>query len=81
MTYRGTVRGGVVVFDQQTAPADGTHVTVETAEDPSAVPAPTGRKPTVGEVLMQFAGIMDGDDLPADGSVNHDHYIYGTPKR
>ncbi len=21
------------------------------------------------------------DDVPTDGSVNHDHYLYGTPKR
>lgn len=33
----------------------------------------------LGEILLRFAGIAD--DLPADIAKNHDHYLYGTPKR
>jgi len=32
-----------------------------------------------GHALLEIAGTAD--DLPADLSVNHDHYLYGTPKR
>jgi hypothetical protein len=32
-----------------------------------------------GHALLEIAGMAD--DLPADLSVNHDHYLYGTPKR
>jgi hypothetical protein len=29
--------------------------------------------------LLKFAGIIK--DLPPDFSINHDHYLYGVPKR
>jgi hypothetical protein len=32
-----------------------------------------------GRVLFEMAGKVD--DLPADLSLQHDHYLYGTPKR
>ncbi|HEY2343225.1 MAG TPA: hypothetical protein VGH90_09365, partial [Chthoniobacteraceae bacterium] len=32
-----------------------------------------------GKALLEFAGTAD--DLPADLSMNHDHYLYGAPKR
>ena len=32
-----------------------------------------------GKVLLEVAGTAD--DLPANFSANHDHYLYGTPKR
>jgi hypothetical protein len=32
-----------------------------------------------GHALLEIAGTAD--DLPVDLSINHDHYLYGTPKR
>ena len=32
-----------------------------------------------GKALLEIAGTAD--DLPSDLSVNHDHYLYGTPKQ
>ena len=32
-----------------------------------------------GRALSEMAG--KADDLPADLSLHHDHYLYGTPKR
>ncbi len=32
-----------------------------------------------GAALLAIAG--SAKDLPADLSINHDHYLYGTPKR
>jgi len=34
---------------------------------------------TLGEALLEFAGTAEG--LPADMAENHDHYLYGVPKR
>lgn len=31
-----------------------------------------------GQALLEIAGTAD--DLPADLSINHDHYLYGTAK-
>jgi len=32
-----------------------------------------------GKALLEVVG--GADDLPADFSVNHDHYLYGAPKQ
>ncbi len=42
------------------------------------VEAPSARRGTFGEFLRSIAGTLDG---PGDWSVEHDHYLYGTPKR
>jgi hypothetical protein len=31
--------------------------------------------------LWGIVGILDDPDAPTDGSINHDHYLYGAPKR
>ncbi len=35
-------------------------------------------KPTAWDVLRPYIGTLD---MPADWSIEHDHYLYGTPKR
>jgi hypothetical protein len=74
MTYRGKIVGGVVVLDQEASLPDGTEVTIQPIEKSSAA-----EPSTLGQRLMQFAGKAKG--LPDDASRNHDHYLYGTPKR
>ncbi len=37
------------------------------------------RHQTLGEALLEFAGTAEG--LPPDMAENHDHYLYGVPKR
>ncbi len=42
------------------------------------------REPRLGEKLAElFADVPDEvwERIPEDGSEQHDHYIYGTPKR
>jgi hypothetical protein len=41
------------------------------------------RKPIWERILERSAAIPDKewDKLPVDGAEQHDHYIYGTPKR
>lgn len=40
---------------------------------------PMAGEESLGEFLLKFAGTFN--DLPSDMSVNHDHYLYGVPKR
>ena len=79
MVYRGHVKGGVVVFDSPVTLPDGAEVRVELL--PSAAEGPPldeeGR--TLGQKLMKYAGRAVG--LPEDAAGQHDHYLYGTPKR
>jgi Arc/MetJ-type ribon-helix-helix transcriptional regulator len=55
------------------------------AKPPAASPADAAqaRKPIWEEILEMTADIPDEefDKLPVDGAEQHDHYIYGTPKR
>jgi hypothetical protein len=78
MTYRGRVRNGVVVLEDGAALPEGTVVKVEQLEQP---PAPPPSAPDGGwaQELLKLAGIAQG--LPADLARNHDHYLYGTPRR
>jgi hypothetical protein len=78
MTYRGKIRGGVVVLDQPADLAEGTEVTIQPVEQ-SEKPSPPQREESLSEVLLKFAGKAQG--LPPDAARNHDHYLYGTPKR
>jgi hypothetical protein len=68
MTYSGTVKNGVVVFDGKLPLPEGVRVKIE----PEA-PAVS----TLGERLLKHAGGVD--DLPADMAENHDKYIHGRP--
>jgi hypothetical protein len=71
MTYRGHVRGGVVVLDDPNSLVEGTKVAVEPIENADSS--------TWAEVLKDVIGTAEG--LPADSSVNHDHYLYGAKKK
>ena len=31
--------------------------------------------------LWAIVGIVDDAEAPTDGSINHDHYLYGAPRR
>ncbi len=78
MTYRGRVKDGIVVLDEPAQLPEGAEVRVELAgggEEP--VLDESGQ--TLGEKLMKYAGTAVG--LPPDAARNHDHYLYGAPKR
>ena len=76
MVYKGTVKNGVVVLaDGQRLP-DGTQVTIEPL--PKLAPKDKAQPDFVREAL-EIAKGMEG--LPSDLARNHDHYLYGRPKR
>jgi hypothetical protein len=69
------------------------HVHAEHAQHPgnggqgkqaSPVPSPSPRKKPIWEVAAELVAEIPEEDLarlPIDGAAQHDHYIYGTPKR
>ncbi len=77
MTLQGQVRGGVIVFDPPVTLPEGAEVHVQVldaqADQPGAEPA------SLFERLQAFVGAAKG--LPPDLAAQHDHYLYGTPKR
>jgi hypothetical protein len=80
VVYTGYVQDGAVVVPEPLPLPDGTPVTVEAAGN--AAPAPEQPDvPTVYERYKSFIGSLGDPSLPPDGALNHDHYLYGTPKR
>jgi hypothetical protein len=55
------------------------HADREQTSDGSDTSPSDGEIPTLLERIKDFVGTVH--DLPADASVNLDHYLYGTPKR
>ncbi len=74
MIYRGHVKNGIVVLDEDVRLPDGTQVKVEAVQ-----PANDAPRTTLGERFRNIIGVAS--DLPADMAENHDHYIHGTPKQ
>jgi hypothetical protein len=78
MTYQGHVRNGIVLLDNGAKLPEGAEVRVELVPERQATPA-IAETPPLYDSLAPFIGKAEG--LPADMSVNLDHYLYGTPKR
>jgi hypothetical protein len=74
MTLRGHMRSGTLIFDEPPPLPDGIVVEVELR----TVDADESG-PTLYQRYSNIVGIAEG--LPEDFSINHDHYIHGTPKR
>ena len=87
MDILGKVSGGVVILEDAKVLPDGTVVRVEPvgaaepagAAEPSEAGEERGDSPTIWEELRKLAGTAKG--LPSDLARNHDHYLYGLPKK
>jgi hypothetical protein len=79
MVYRGHVEKGVVVLDDAVTLPEGLSVNVEPSVGcpQEAITDENGQ--TLGQKLLRHAGKAVG--LPADLAANHDHYLYGTPRK
>ena len=80
MTYQGHVENGAVVLDTPVNLPDGTKVEVAVRYNPKP---PRDGKSFV-EWVVDLANSIPEEDvkkMPTDGSINHDHYLYGTRKR
>ena len=79
MVYHGHVRNGVVVLDDPAVLPEGAEVQVSVLMPAPELAADDETVPTLGQKLLKHAGKAFG--LPSDAARNHDHYLYGTPKR
>ena len=79
MTYRGTVKNGVVVVEKAGALPEGAKVRVEVPEVPVKKKPARKTATRLGKMLLKHAGKAKG--LPSDSARNHEHYLYGTSKR
>lgn len=77
LEIEGTIKNGVVELSGDPPIAEGTKVLV-------SVPSVSNKSgPTFWQRMREFAEECGKEpiDLPEDYSINHDHYLYGTPKR
>ena len=60
------------------------HIRAHGAQAPSPTPSPAPTRKPLREVAADLLKDVPQevlDRLPTDGAAQHDHYIYGTPKR
>ena len=84
MTYRGMVKGGIVVLDAANSLPDGTEVTVAPVNDSNdSRRDESSSQPSVWDKMLELGRSAESKpcDLPADLAANHDHYLHGLPKR
>ena len=72
----GRVVNGIVVLDQPGKLKEGTEVRVRPVQRTSER---EGNEDSLSDMLLSFAGTVEG--LPEDMALNHDHYLYGVPKK
>jgi predicted DNA-binding antitoxin AbrB/MazE fold protein len=70
-TITGVVENGVIKLPEGVSLPDGTKVTIR--------PEQTLPRKTFAERYAKYIGMVK--DAPSDLAENHDHYLYGTPKR
>lgn len=75
MTYQGTVRNGVVIFETNAKPPDGAEVEVHTVGEH----ATKHEKPIARRKIFDVDQYVVETGIP-DLGLNHDHYLYGLPK-
>ncbi|MFV1967793.1 MAG: hypothetical protein ACC628_20375 [Pirellulaceae bacterium] len=76
--YRGTIKNGVVVFNDHVELPDGAAVRIELIGSQHG-DEPIAEKITLYERLESVAGMAKG--LAPDLAENHDHYLHGHPKK
>jgi hypothetical protein len=78
MSYRGTVKNGVVVLEPGVSLPEGTSVRVE-VEPASEQQVATAMPAPEDDLLFDMGKYAVKTGIP-DLSVNADHYLYGHPK-
>lgn len=75
MELDGVVQNGVIVPQGECSLPEGTKVRITAESEPQT--------PTIWDRLGDLGkkAELRQTDLPADLSINHDHYLYGTPKQ
>lgn len=83
MVIRGKVKKGKVQLAKPLPLPDGTEVEVRAVKKPAKKPVkkpkPKAKPMSFAERYRSIIGIAK--NLPRDFAEQHDHYLYGTPKR
>ena len=79
MTFTGQVQGGQIVLPSPLPLPDGTSVKVEPVLGDNALTSPAGEKPMT--FRERYADVIGKVELPPDAAEQHDHYLYGIPKK
>jgi len=79
MTYKGHVENGLVVLDEPAGLCNGERVSVRPLRRPRRPEPDEGQAPTLYDELKPIIGKARG--LPPDAARNHDHYLYGMPRK
>jgi len=78
MTYRGHIKNGVVVLDESVSLPEGEEVEV-------ILPGATRKRKPRRKIRSLYERLKPvigkAQNLPPDASINHDHYLYGLPKK
>lgn len=82
MTISGTVQNGVVVLGEGQTLPEGAAVQVVFVA-PQERQADAVATPSVWDELARIGREVESlpCELPEDLAINHDHYLYGAPKR
>jgi len=81
MTYRGRVKDGVVVVEGPDKPPEGAEMSMRLVKPRSKSIRKSKKKDDGLSFYDRIKDLIGTVDLPADFSANHDHYLYGCPKR
>ncbi len=84
MILTGVVRGRTIEITSEAVLPEGAIVTLEARIEAASAPSPDAPVPPAEATPLQrelaaWAGSVD--DLPTDAAHQHDHYLYGRPKR
>jgi hypothetical protein len=81
-TLEGKVQNGGIVFSEPLELPDGAEVRVN-IEEKNGTPPKEGKSPLwkTLEDIHQNMPDEEKNKLPTDGAAQHDHYVYGAPKR
>ena len=82
MTLTGHIIGGQIVPDAPAVLPEGAAVRIEVVNAPAEESTSSGSddsQPTLAEQLRDY--LTHAIDLPEDAALNHDHYLYGAPKK
>lgn len=78
MVYKGHIENGSIVLDEKISLPEGAPVRVDLSLE-AETPAKGMDESSFYDRFKEFIGTAEG--LPSDLAENHDHYLYGTPKK
>ena len=79
MSFTATVQNDTIKLPPGVHLPDGTKVSVEPEAMPPTAKTAESPRQTFGQRYAKYIGILK--DGPPDLAENHDHYLYGAPKR